>query len=272
MDVRAESLADRDRQGLLRRGELRGWAYADGKLIYNLLDDHTVAVDAQDRQGGLAHQDGRTSRTATTMTMAPFVVGNKVYVGNSGGEMGVSGWLAALDVETGKELWRAYSTGPDDQVKIGAGLQALLRLDEGQGPRRQHLAGRHVEARAPARSGAGSPTTRTLNLDLLRHQQPGPARAGAAARATTSGPARCSRATPTPAWRKWAYQFTPHDQWDYDGVNENMLIDIPWSAADAQGAGALRPQRLRLHDRPRHRRGAGRRALRATRTGRTAST
>ena len=37
---------------------LRGWAYADGKLIYNLLDDHTVAVDAADRQGSLAHPAG----------------------------------------------------------------------------------------------------------------------------------------------------------------------------------------------------------------------
>jgi alcohol dehydrogenase (cytochrome c) len=30
---------------------------------------------------------------------------------------------------------------------------------------------------------------------------------------------------------KWAYQFTPHDEWDYDGINENVLIDIPWKGA-----------------------------------------
>ena len=26
---------------------------------------------------------------------------------------------------------------------------------------------------------------------------------------------------------KWAYQMTPHDEWDYDGVNEMILADIP---------------------------------------------
>ena len=58
------------------------------------------------------------------MTMAPFVVGDKVFVGNSGGELGVWGWLAALDVGTGKELWRAYSTGPDEEVQDRPRLQA----------------------------------------------------------------------------------------------------------------------------------------------------
>jgi hypothetical protein len=48
-----------------------------------------------------------------------FVVGNKVLVGNSGGEMGKIGWLAALDIGTGKEIWRAYSAGSDQLVKIG---------------------------------------------------------------------------------------------------------------------------------------------------------
>ena len=96
----------------------RGAAFADGKLIYNLLDDHTVAVDAK-----TGKQVWRTKmdnvEDGVTMTMAPFVVGNHVLVGNSGGEMGVHGWLAALDVDTGKEQWRAYSRGPDTLVKIG---------------------------------------------------------------------------------------------------------------------------------------------------------
>lgn len=45
--------------------------------------------------------------------MAPMVVNNKVFVGNSGGEMGGRGWLTALDAGTGEIAWRAYSTGPD---------------------------------------------------------------------------------------------------------------------------------------------------------------
>jgi glucose dehydrogenase len=42
-----------------------------------------------------------------------------VFVGNAGGELGVIGWIAALDVDRGYELWRAFSTGPDTLVKIG---------------------------------------------------------------------------------------------------------------------------------------------------------
>ncbi len=49
------------------------------------------------------------------MTQSAFVADGKVFVGNSGGEMGVNGWLAALDVTTGKELWRAHAVGPDTE-------------------------------------------------------------------------------------------------------------------------------------------------------------
>ena len=61
---------------------------------------------------------------------------------------------------------------------------------------------------------------------------------------------------------KWVYQMTPHDEWDYDGVNEMILADIPVKGRDDQGAGPLRPQRLRLHPGPRDRRPSGRREVR----------
>src|SRR5919107_4094953 len=68
----------------------------------------------------------------TTMTMAPLVAEGKVYVGNSGGEMGVAGWLAALDANTGKELWRAYSVGPDSMVRIGAEFKPFYSWMKGK--------------------------------------------------------------------------------------------------------------------------------------------
>lgn len=79
----------------------RGEAFADGKLIYNTLDGYTVAVDAND-----GHLLWRTHLAdiskGETMTMAPMVVRNKVYVGDSGGEFGVRGWLTALDTSNGR--------------------------------------------------------------------------------------------------------------------------------------------------------------------------
>src|SRR3712207_4769830 len=66
-----------------------------------------------------------------TITMAPLVVKGKVLVGNSGGEMGVRGWLTALDAATGRIAWRAYGTGPDADVLIGPGFRPFYAKDRG---------------------------------------------------------------------------------------------------------------------------------------------
>jgi len=79
----------------------RGWAYADGKLIYNLLDNRTIALDVNTGQPVWQTKLGDVT-AGQTMTMAPFVVKGNVLVGNSGGEMGQRGFIAALDVKTGK--------------------------------------------------------------------------------------------------------------------------------------------------------------------------
>jgi len=93
----------------------RGAAYADGKIFYNLLDGHTVAVDVATGSQVWRAKMGDLSR-GETITMAPIVVKGKVIVGASGGEMGVRGWIAALDAAAGKEVWRAYNVGPDKDV------------------------------------------------------------------------------------------------------------------------------------------------------------
>ena len=76
----------------------RGAAYADGKVFFNTLDGHTIAVDAATGAELWKTKLGDIN-LGETMTMAPLVVKGKVLVGNSGGEMGVRGWLAALDAE-----------------------------------------------------------------------------------------------------------------------------------------------------------------------------
>jgi len=59
-------------------------------------------------------------------------VKDKVIVGNAGAELGVRGYVAALDVKNGKELWRAYNTGPDHDVKIGPSFKAFYQKDQGR--------------------------------------------------------------------------------------------------------------------------------------------
>ena len=202
---------------------LRGWAIGDGKLIYNLLDDHVVAVDLK-----TGREMWRTTMAdvshGVTMTMSAFVAGDKVFVGNSGGELGVSGWIAALDIHSGKELWRAYSTGSDHGVKIGPRFKPLYPQYKGKD------LGLRTWPAGMAIHGTGAvwgfiSYDPTLNLIYYGTSNPGP-RVPAQRPGDNLWTSAVFARDATTGEAVWAYQFTPHDQWDYDGVNEMMLLDL----------------------------------------------
>jgi len=201
---------------------IRGWAYADGKLIYNLLDDHTIALDAATGKEVWRTKLGNVEN-GETMTMAPFVVGRRVFVGNSGGEMGSFGWLAALDVTTGRELWRAYSTGPDSLVHIGPDFKPFYSW----------LRGPDLGVSSwPAnmwKTGGGTvwgwiSYDPEANLIYYGTSNPSP-RVPAQRPGLNLWTSAVFARDPETGAARWAFQFTPHDQWDYDGVNENVLLD-----------------------------------------------
>jgi PQQ-dependent dehydrogenase (methanol/ethanol family) len=202
----------------------RGAAYADGRVFITTLDNQTVAVDAASgkelwraKLGDINHGE--------TMTMAPLVVKNKVLVGNSGGELGVRGWLTALDAASGKIAWRAWSTGPDKDVLIGPGFKPFYASDRGQ-----DLGTRTWPGEA-WKIGGGTVwgwLSYDPELDLVYYgtanpgpwnpeQRPGDNKwtSGIFARRPDTGEA------------VWFYQWSPHDIHDYDGVNENVLVDLP---------------------------------------------
>jgi PQQ-dependent dehydrogenase (methanol/ethanol family) len=154
-----------------------------------------------------------------------LVVKGKVLVGNSGGEMGVRGWLTALDAKTGRMMWRAYSTGPDKDVLIGSRFKPYYQTDRGQ-----DLGVKTWPPDAWRIGGGGVwgwiSFDPDLNLIFYGTANPGPwnadARpgdnkwtAGIFARDADTGEA------------VWFYQYSPHDLYDYDGVNENILLDLP---------------------------------------------
>src|ERR687897_2814888 len=93
----------------------RGAFYAEGRIYYNLLDGHTVALDAASGKEIWKTKVAEVNIGETT-PMAPLVVKDRVIVGTSGGEYGVRGWAKGLDTRTGKVLWTGYSIGPDGEV------------------------------------------------------------------------------------------------------------------------------------------------------------
>src|SRR5690348_1810081 len=109
----------------------RGAVYDNGRIFFNTLDGQTFAVDANSGQMVWRTQLGNIQR-GETITMAPLVADGKVLVGNSGGEMGVRGWIAALDEGSGKLAWKAYNTGPDKDVLIGPDFHPFYAMDQGK--------------------------------------------------------------------------------------------------------------------------------------------
>jgi len=95
----------------------RGLAYADGKLFLHQADTSLVALDAKTGKVAWSVKTGDPGK-GETGTSAPMVVKDKVYVGVSGGEFGVRGWVTAYAVNDGKQLWRAYSEGPDSDLLV----------------------------------------------------------------------------------------------------------------------------------------------------------
>ncbi len=201
----------------------RGSAYGDGKLVYNLLDDHTIAIDARTGKEVWRTKMGNVTNGGT-MTMAPLIVGDKVYVGNSGGELGVWGWLAALDLRTGKQLWRAHSSGSDKDVMIGSDFKPFYSWMKGKD------LGKTTWPAGMWKTGAGAvwgwvsydPETNTIYYGT---SNPGP-RVPSQRPGYNLWTSAVFARDATTGMAKWAYQFTPHDQWDYDGVNENLLLDL----------------------------------------------
>ncbi|HYE34091.1 methanol/ethanol family PQQ-dependent dehydrogenase [Methylocaldum sp.] len=202
----------------------RGAVYSNERIFFNTLDGQTVAVDAKTGNEVWKTRIGNIN-LGESITMAPLVVKNKVLVGNSGGEFGVRGWLTALDANNGHVVWKAYSTGPDKDVLIGPNFKPFYRHDQGQ-----NLG---VATWPPEAWKIGGGTVWGFisydpALNLIYHgtanpgpwnpeQRPGDNKwtAGVFARNPDTGEAH------------WFYQWSPHDLYDYDGVNENVLLDLP---------------------------------------------
>jgi PQQ-dependent dehydrogenase (methanol/ethanol family) len=205
----------------------RGVAYANGKIFLQQADTTLVALDAKTGEELWKNKVGDPKKGETT-TNTPHVFKDKILTGISGGEFGVRGRITAHDINTGKTLWTAYSTGPDKDMLVDAaktmtwtdGKMAPIGPDSSlktwQGDQWKLGGGTtwgwysYDPATNLVYYGTGNPST------WNPRQRPGDNRWSMAifARDLDTGMA------------KWVFQMTPHDEWDYDGVNEMILADI----------------------------------------------
>jgi PQQ-dependent dehydrogenase (methanol/ethanol family) len=200
----------------------RGLAYADGKIFLHQADTTLVALDAKTGKVIWQQKNGDPKK-GETGTSAPMVIKDKVLVGISGGEFGVQCHVSAYDLKTGNRVWRAYSEGPDNQIlvdpvkttELGRPVGPDSSLKTWQGDQWKIGGGctwgwiSYDPALNLFYYGSGNPSTWNPK------QRPGDNKWSMTiwARSPDNGQA------------KWVYQMTPHDEWDYDGVNEMILAD-----------------------------------------------
>ncbi|MGH8551833.1 MAG: methanol/ethanol family PQQ-dependent dehydrogenase [Methylococcales bacterium] len=200
----------------------RGLGYGDGKIYLLQSDTTLVALDAKTGKPVWSVKNG-DPKLGMTNTSTPFVVKDKVLVGISGGEFGVRGFMAAYNAKDGSLAWKGYSMGPDKDTLIDPEKTTSMLKPVGKDSSTSTWKGEQWKigggttwgwyAYDPALNlmyyGSGNPSTWNPT------QRPGDNKWSMSlwARDVDTGAV------------KWIYQMTPHDEWDYDGINEVVLVD-----------------------------------------------
>ncbi len=202
----------------------RGVAYGDGKIFVAALDTKLYALDAMTGEVLWTAQNG-DPQLGQTMTMAPLVIRDKVLAGISGGEYGVRGYITAFDTETGEQVWRAHSVGPDTELLVDPETTIDGATQQPVGANSSLNTWRDEDWILGGGTTWGWYTyDPELNLFYYGTGNPGTwnpdQRPGDNKWAMT-----IFARNPDTGMAAWAYQMTPHDAWDYDGINESVLTE-----------------------------------------------
>ena len=200
----------------------RGLAFANGMVFLHQADTTVVALDANSGQVKWSVVNGDPSKGETnTATVLP--VKDKIIVGISGGEFGVQSHVTAYDINTGEKIWRAYSMGPDEQILVDPEKTTHLGKPVGKDSGTNTWEGDQWKIGGGATWGWYSYDP---EADLFYYGTGNPSTWNPAQR---PGDNRWSMTimarNPDTGVAKWFYQMTPHDEWDYDGINEMILTD-----------------------------------------------
>ena len=186
----------------------RGLAMLGDTLFMATIDAHLIAIDSKNGHP-LWNVTIAKASAAYSITHAPLVIKDKVIIGTGGAEYGIRGFIAAYDAHTGKEVWRFYTVpGPGepgndtwggDSWKTGGGSVWL--------------------------TGSYDPD---LNLTYWGVGNPGPDWNGDTRPGDNLYTDSVVALDPDTGALKWHYQFTPHDEFDYDSVQVPVLVDMMW--------------------------------------------
>ena len=190
----------------------RGLAILDNTIFLATLDAFMIAIDARTGQEiWRTKADDHTQGYA--FTHAPLVVGDKVIAGTAGGEFGVRGWIAAWDVNTGEEVWRFHTVPSPDQ------------------PGGDTWAGESwLHGGAPIWvTGSYDPEA---NLTYWGTGNPGPDWDGRGRLGDNLYSCAVIALNPDTGELVWHYQFSPHNEFDWDATQTPVLVDAEWEGED----------------------------------------
>jgi alcohol dehydrogenase (cytochrome c) len=186
----------------------RGVAILGNSVFMGTIDGRVVALNAKT---GAVEWNVAIDRPEAgySITVAPLVVKDKLIVGPAGGEYGIRGYILALDPKTGKELWKFYTIPAPGEP--GSETWSGDAWKRGGGP--IWVTGSYDA---------------DLNLMYWGVGNPGPDWNGDGRPGDNLYTDSVIALDPDTGRLKWHYQFTPHDEFDYDATQIQVLADITY--------------------------------------------
>jgi PQQ-dependent dehydrogenase (methanol/ethanol family) len=184
----------------------RGVAIAGDLVLMATLDAHLIGFD---RRTGEIRWDTEIAPYAEgfAATSAPLVVDDLAIIGIGGGEYGVRGFFDAYDVSSGARVWRHFTVPAAGEP--GVETWAGTSYETGGAP--TWTQGAYDEATDTILWTTGNPSP-----DFNGDQRAGD-------NLYSNSILAVDRRT---GKRKWHFQFTPHDIWDFDGNTQLFLVDV----------------------------------------------
>jgi PQQ-dependent dehydrogenase (methanol/ethanol family) len=213
----------------------RGVQVAGDTVVLGQADTTLVALDAATGKEKWKAVNGDPKK-GETHTGFVIIINDKVIMGTSGAEFGVRCHVTAYNLKDGKRAWRAYSMGPDADILVDPEKTLSLGKPVGKDSSLKTWTGDQWKIGGGSTWGYASYDAET---NLLYYGTGNPSTWNPAQRAGPDGKQIDQKWSMTLFARdadtgvaKWAYQMTPFDEWDYDGINESILVDMKVKGAD----------------------------------------